>query len=123
MRSTKQRSAIQAALESSERPLTPPEILSEAQRNEPRLGIATVYRALRDGIEAGSIRSVEVPGGATHYERADHGHHHHFHCTRCGKVYEVHGCPGDLAKLAPAGFRVEGHEITLSGICAECAKA
>ena len=119
-RSTKQRSAIQAALQSSERPLTPPEILSEAQRNEPRLGIATVYRALRDGIEAGSIRSVEVPGGATHYERADHGHHHHFHCTRCGKVYEVHGCPGDLAKLAPAGFRVEGHEITLSGVCAEC---
>lgn len=119
-RQTRQRTAIEGVLAASERPLTPLEILAVAQRSLPTLGIATVYRALRDGQQAGTVQAVEVAGGTTHYERADHGHHHHFHCTACGKIYEVHGCPGDLAALAPRGFQVEGHEITLRGRCAEC---
>ena len=119
-RSTRQRQAIASVLTSAERPLTPPEILAAAQVSQPGLGIATVYRALRDGQAAGEIRMVEVPGGMVHYEPAHQGHHHHFHCTDCGKLYEVHGCPGDLARLAPPGFTVTGHEITLSGICAAC---
>ena len=121
-RQTRQRTAIEGILAASERPLTPLEILAVAQRAVPTLGIATVYRALRDGQDAGTVQPVEVAGGMTHYERADHGHHHHFHCTACGKVYEVHGCPGDLAALAPVGFRVEGHEITLRGQCVACVK-
>jgi Fur family transcriptional regulator, ferric uptake regulator len=121
-RSTRQRQAIASVLTAAERPLTPPEILAAAQVSQPGLGIATVYRALRDGQAAGEIRLVEAPGGMAHYEPAHHEHHHHFHCTECGKLYEVHGCPGDLARLAPSGFIVAGHEITLSGICATCAK-
>jgi Fur family ferric uptake transcriptional regulator len=119
-RQTRQRAAIESVLGASERPLIPLEILAIAQRELPTMGIATVYRALRDGQEAGTIQAVEVAGGTTHYERADHAHHHHFHCVACGKVYEVHGCPGNLAGLAPAGFQVEGHEITLRGRCAAC---
>jgi Fur family transcriptional regulator, ferric uptake regulator len=34
----------------------------------------------------------------------------------------VHACPGDLAHMAPAGFRVEAHDITLYGQCADCVK-
>ena len=119
-RQTRQRTAIEGVLAASERPLTPLEILAVAQRSLPTMGIATVYRALRDGQQAGTVQAVEVAGGTTHYERADHGHHHHFHCIACGKVYEVHGCPGDLAALAPNGFHVEDHEITLHGRCADC---
>lgn len=120
IRSTRQRQVIDEVLTSTDRPLTPAEILTAAQRSHPQLGIATVYRALRDGIDTGRLRAVEVPGGTTHYETATHGHHHHFHCTVCGKVYEVEGCPGDLARLAPDGFVVTGHEITLSGRCRAC---
>ena len=119
-RSTRQRQVIERALARTARPLSPQELLAEAQQDLPRLGIATVYRALRDGQDGGSIRPVEVPGGATRYELSSHGHHHHFHCTACGRVFEVEGCPGDLANLAPKGFAVTGHEILLSGICREC---
>ena len=119
-RSTRQRQVIEAVLARTARPLSPHELLGEAQSDLPRLGIATVYRALRDGQDAGSIRTVEVPGGATRYELASHGHHHHFHCLTCSKVYEVEGCPGNLVSLAPAGFEVTGHEILLSGTCREC---
>ncbi len=120
LRATRQRRSITAVLAGSERPLTPAEILARARHDLPSLGIATVYRSLRDGLDDGSLRAVEVPGATTHYEVASHGHHHHFHCTGCGRVYEVHGCPGDLARLAPPGFAVDGHEITLSGRCREC---
>jgi Fur family ferric uptake transcriptional regulator len=35
----------------------------------------------------------------------------------------VHDCPGDLAHLAPKGFSVERHELTLYGQCDECSFA
>jgi Fur family ferric uptake transcriptional regulator len=38
-------------------------------------------------------------------------------------VFDVHRCPGDLAALAPPGFSVDHHEITLYGRCAECRRA
>lgn len=121
-RSTRQRQVIEDVLARTDRPLTPPELLSEAQRDLPRLGIATVYRALRDGQDAGRIHAVEVQGAAVRYELASHGHHHHFHCTTCAKVFEVHACPGDLQHLAPPGFHVSGHDLTLRGTCKECAR-
>ena len=120
-RSTRQRQVIESVLAQAERPLTPQELLLEAQRELPRLGIATVYRSLRDGQDAGTIHSVEVQGATVRYEVSSHGHHHHFHCTACAKIFEVHACPGDLQHLAPPGFQVSGHDLTLRGICHDCA--
>jgi Fur family ferric uptake transcriptional regulator len=101
-------------------PLTPDEIRSAAARRVRGLGIATVYRALRQLVDGGEALVVEVPGAAPRYERAGRGHHHHFHCRSCGRVFEVAGCPGDVAQIAPPGFRVDGHEIVLYGTCPAC---
>jgi Fur family ferric uptake transcriptional regulator len=38
-------------------------------------------------------------------------------------VFDVHACPGDLSRLAPPGFTVEDHDLTLYGRCRECAPA
>jgi Fur family ferric uptake transcriptional regulator len=54
------------------------------------------------------------------YETAQRGHHHHFRCDACLRVFDVHQCPGDLAGLAPPGFAVSRHEITLYGLCNDC---
>lgn len=119
-RTTRQRSAIEAALARAAHPLTAEELLASAQAECPALGIATVYRAIRDLTTAGRVQAVALPGAAPRYERAGRGHHHHFACRGCGKVFHVEGCPGDLARLAPAGFAVEAHEIVLYGMCAGC---
>jgi len=88
----------------------------------PGLGIATVYRNLRALAGDGWLREVELPGdGPSRFEVAGKDHHHHFHCRRCDRVYEVDACPGDLRALAPPGFRPETHEIILYGLCAACA--
>ncbi|MEM7481701.1 MAG: transcriptional repressor [Acidobacteriota bacterium] len=119
-RRTNQRAAIRRALEQANRPLSPQEILDLAEDGAPGLGIATVYRALKSLVEKGWLRTVDLPGGPSRYELTGKDHHHHFHCRACDRVYEVDDCPGEVAGLAPAGFRTEDHEIILYGRCAAC---
>ncbi|GDY12184.1 transcriptional repressor [Planctomycetota bacterium] len=119
-RRTRQREAIRAAIVAAGRPLAPQEILDAAVPAVPGLGIATVYRALKDLAGSGEIVAVELPGSTVRYEAAGHGHHHHFHCRRCSRVFEVDGCVAGVEALAPAGFSVASHEILLYGDCADC---
>lgn len=119
-RNTRQREAISAALRRAARPLSPLELQALAARHVPGLGIATVYRALKELSAAGEVASVLLPGEAPRFELARSGHHHHFHCRDCGQVFEVEGCPGNLERLAPDGFRLERHELVLYGLCGIC---
>ena len=120
-RSTRQRHAIATALDAAGHPVTLEELLALAKRAAPGLGIATVYRAIKDLRKEGAVVAVEVPGHPTCYESADHGHHHHFHCRKCRTVFEVHACATGVTAMAPKGFRLEDHEIVLRGVCAACA--
>lgn len=120
MRKTKQRQAIQRVFAESEHPLSPEDVLSLASAYAPGLGIATVYRALKALTESGTLKVVDIPGQQSRYEMADLAHHHHFHCNSCDRVYDIHACPGNLEQLAPPGFSVNSHSITLFGSCPEC---
>jgi len=121
-RATRQRNALRSVLEAAGRPLSPQEILHEAQGIVNAIGLATVYRNLKRLADDGTIRLVTLPGESPRYEMTETAHHHHFQCTRCQRVYDVPGCPGDLRRLAPRGFKVESHDVTLYGRCAACAK-
>lgn len=126
-RNTRQREAILASLHASGRSLSPVEIREEASRDVPNLSLTTVYRQLKGLVEEATVETVDLPGQSTRYEApcgesgesADH-HHHHFHCVHCEKVYPIHACPGSMAQLAPKGFRVERHDLTLHGRCPAC---
>jgi Fur family ferric uptake transcriptional regulator len=120
-RNTRQRTAIRDAIAQSGRPLLPQEVLEAAQASTPGLSIATVYRNLKSLTDDGTLRTVLLPGENARYELAHTGHHHHFQCRQCQRVFEVDACPGDLSHLAPAGFTVDDHDLTLYGRCAECA--
>ncbi len=117
---TRQRTAIREALANAARPLQPQEVLESAQAQVPGLGIATVYRNLKALVDEGALRSVNLPGDNPRFEPAGLHHHHHFQCQQCQKVFDVHGCPGDLAALAPPGFTVADHDLVLYGRCSDC---
>lgn len=119
-RRTKQRQAITRVFERTNRPLSPEEIRVEASRWVPGIGVATVYRAIRALVASGHLRAVALPGAADRYERSAPGHHHHFHCQDCDRVFDVDACPGTLSDIAPKGFAVEAHDIILYGSCREC---
>jgi Fur family ferric uptake transcriptional regulator len=122
-RATRQNTAIREALESAGRPLSPAEVLDAARRHVAALGLATVYRNLKALVDAGSVQVVTLPGEVPRYEVARHGHHHHFRCDACQRVFDVEQCPGDLSGIAPPGFAVSRHEITLYGLCSDCGPA
>ena len=121
-RKTRQRDAIRRAIQAAKRPLSPREVLEQARLAVRATGIATVYRTLRLLVAEGSVHAISLPGEAPRYEAAKLKHHHHFPCTSCQRIYDVPGCPGNLRRLAPRGFTVVDHDLTLYGRCLDCGK-
>lgn len=121
-RKTRQREALLETFRISSGPLTPLELLEQTKAMVPDLGIATVYRNIKNFIEAGVLTAVPVPGQPDRYELSGKKHHHHCFCRICHRAFEAEGCPGSMNSLAPQGFKVEGHEIFLYGICKDCQK-
>ncbi len=83
----------------------------------------TVYRTLSELVDAGLLRDM-VLGGRTVYEH-DYGYpqHDHLYCQRCHKLIEFHS--DEVAQIRDAvaqshNFRVTGHRLIVSGICADC---
>jgi Fur family ferric uptake transcriptional regulator len=121
-RDTRQRTAIKTVVEASARPLSAQEVLAAAQSQVPGIGIATVYRNLKALTESGNVAVVSIAGLNPRYEavRVGQHHHHHFMCTACEKVFDVHSCPGAMLDAVPEGFKVDRHELTLYGQCKDC---
>lgn len=120
-RKTRQRDAILHVMRAADRPIGPMEILRAARRRSRGIGIATVYRNLKILAAEKILTVVEIPGAPPRYEISGKNHHHHFHCRRCDRLYEVEGCPKHLKRLTPRGFIFEDHDLTLYGVCAACA--
>ena len=121
-RQTQQRTAIVTVIEGMDCTFTPQEVLGQAQRACPGLGIATVYRSIRDLVEQGRVQRVIVAGSAPRYERANVTHHHHFHCGSCGEVTPLEGCALKKTYRLPSGFKASSHEVTFTGTCPTCAE-
>jgi Fur family ferric uptake transcriptional regulator len=120
-RKTRQRQAISDVFEGSTRPLSPREVLAAARKQIPQLGMATVYRAINKLLAEGWLKSVDLPGEAPRYELSGREHHHFFHCTDCGKAFEIE-CMGNkhFEAVNPEGFLLERHEVILYGKCRDC---
>ncbi len=119
-RDTKQRRAIREVFTREHRPLSTDEVLASGQDLVPSLGIATVYRNIKALLSEGWLHPVELPGEPARYEQSGRPHHHHFICRTCQQAFDVEACPKDVEHLAPAGFRVEDHELVLYGRCPGC---
>ncbi|MGA2160366.1 MAG: transcriptional repressor [Dehalococcoidia bacterium] len=120
VRVTKQRKTIHNVLVKYGRPLSVKEILELARSEVAGLGIATVYRSLKALQEEGQAIPVNLPGQSPRWEITPEGHHHHFLCNTCDKLFEIHGCPQGMAKLLPKGYHLEEHDILLRGQCDTC---
>ena len=123
LRNTQQRREIRELFEQNDRPLAADEALQLAQERIPGLGMATVYRTIKGLIDEGWLIAVEVPGQPPRYEVRGKAHHHHFHCLKCQRLFELEGCLEHLEKLIPSTFRVVDHVVLIYGYCAGCDRA
>jgi Fur family ferric uptake transcriptional regulator len=115
---TSRQKTLLELFESAKRPLSVEEAWEGVGRQT--MSLATLYRALGRLVELGRLKSIEISNAPQMYEAASIGHHHHFFCTTCGKVFEVDACPNNLSSLVPPGFTLKEHTITLYGDCKEC---
>jgi Fur family ferric uptake transcriptional regulator len=119
-RSTQQRREIRHVFERNDRPLAADEVLELAQKKTAGLGIATVYRTIKALTIEGWLVSVELPGEPPRYEVRGKVHHHHFHCLKCRRMFELEGCPERLEKIIPPKFHAVDHVVLIYGFCASC---
>jgi Fur family ferric uptake transcriptional regulator len=88
-----------------------------------RVSRPTVYRTLLELVDAGLLRDM-VLGGRTVYEH-DYGYpqHDHLYCEKCHKLIEFSSDVMPQLREAVARehqFRVTGHRLIITGVCADC---
>src|SRR5215831_5454331 len=111
IRMTRQLRAIHDVLNAADRPMSIEEIHRGARQQERGLGVATVYRTVKSLAEEGIVVPITLPGDTPRFELAGKGHHHHFRCHECGRVFETKACLANLWRLVPRRFELTGHEI------------
>jgi Fe2+ or Zn2+ uptake regulation protein len=118
-RSTAQRRAILAAIGRFDHHPTADEIFREVNRDLPLTSRATVYNTLNRLKEAGVLEELHQRG-VTRFD-ANARPHHHFECTRCGRIADVAWelVPELACPRLDAGM-VESYSVTFSGICWAC---
>ncbi len=126
LRLTRQRRAVVDAVAASRSCLSPLDVFQQARASCPDLGLTTVYRTLELLDEIGALRRIHGPSGCERLVPASAEHGHSVVCSACGRVTEFTDC--DMAVVLAAasretGYRITGHFLQLSGLCAECGAA
>lgn len=88
------------------------------------VGVATVYRNLRQMAEEGELRRIARCGRSDCFDGALEPHAHMV-CKQCGALIDVYD-PALLSAIESAaqsqGFLVGTEGMTVSGICARCSQ-
>ena len=102
---------------------TTDDLWQELRQVEPKIGRATVFRAVEKLVEMGVLNRIEFADGTHHYRVCGSAHHHHLTCTQCHRVMEINIClpQEQLAAIGEqTNFAIEGHALTLFGRCEKC---
>lgn len=121
---TRQRETILESFLGSRDHLTCEEIHSRVVKDDPSIGLATVYRTLRLFVESGIASERRFQDGVTRYEPKQ-SHHDHLICVRCGRIVEfesdeIERLQDEVARQR--GFQLLSHRHELYGACEDCAE-
>ncbi len=126
LRLTHQRRLLAELLESAEEHLDAEEFYRRAQRRDPEIHRATIYRTLKTLKKLGLIDELDlmhVNGERHYYEIRPRTLHIHLVCMRCGKVQEPGGRFWEDLKTRvrkETGFKPDMVRIEMGGRCTAC---
>lgn len=113
-------------LKNREEHLSCDEIYNIVSKDNPEIGIATVYRTLQLFEKLDIVYKLNFDDGFSRYElnqgTGDH-HHHHLICLKCGKVMEVKlDLLDSLEKKIEEeeNFAIVDHNVQFYGYCSNC---
>ena len=119
MRLTDQRRTIARVLEEAPDHPDVEELHLRANREDPGISIATVYRTVKLFEEAGILERREFRDGRARYEDAERDHHDHLIDLHSGEVIEfvdpeIEALQERIAERL--GYRLMGHRLELYGV-------
>jgi|TARA_B110000240_G_scaffold91109_1_gene103524 Fur family ferric uptake transcriptional regulator len=119
LRMTEQRRVVAQVLETSNDHPDVEELYFRASKLDPRISIATVYRAVKLFEESGILEKLEFGDGRARYEDADRDHHDHLIDMQTGEVIEF--IDPDIEALqekiaARLGYKLKDHRLELYGV-------
>ena len=86
------------------------------------MGLATVYRHLRQLQQRGLIRCRHLPSGEALFAPMERDEHH-LTCVDCGATLVLEHCPMHNVKLhgdQADGFQLLFHTLEFFGLCSHC---
>jgi len=122
-RVTRGRVVVLACLLDARRALTHAEVEAAIGRAH-RMDRVTVYRVLDWLTELGLAHRISGDDRVWRFRAQQHSHrgsHPHFQCNRCGEVVCLDETPKVPTVHLPAGFQGNEVELTVKGVCGECA--
>lgn len=122
-RVTSGRVQILAMLLTEQRAVSHHEIEEQLQGKH-QLDRVTLYRVLDWLNENGYIHRVVGDDRVWRFRAntdVNPHHHAHFECTRCTRVICLNDMKAEYTRPLPAGYRSQQIELTVKGLCAECA--
>lgn len=124
LRSSSKRNTILKTFLKEEGHVTAEELYRKVNKEDPSIGIATVYRTLKLFHEAGLARMSRFEKGEAHYEHDyQHAHHDHLICLKCGSITEFKNpaIEENQDKIAKKyKFEITSHRLELYGKCSKC---
>lgn len=115
--------AVLAALRAMPHHPTAAALYDEVRRTHPRLGRATIYRALSALEVAGLVAVAGRDALGCHYD-ARTAPHDHVICVVCGRIEDIERSPADppqgYASAAASGYALAGYEVRYYGRCPDC---
>ena len=116
LRMTGQRRVIASVLSDSGDHPDVAAVHRRAQRQDPGISVATVYRTLRLFEEVGILKRHEFRDGRARYEDAERDHHDHLIDITSGEVVEF--VSEEIEKLqneiaAGLGYRIVAHRLEI----------
>ena len=122
----KKRNAILACLQQTHAHPSAEMVHDMLRASHPDISLATVYRNLTRFKQQGLIQSLGTVNGVERFD-ANTNPHVHFVCTCCDAVIDLPQIevPQSLGQDTEkyAGCRVQGCQLTFTGLCGKCANS
>eukprot|EP01047_Picozoa_sp_COSAG01_P013498 COSAG01_NODE_636_length_14635_cov_18.612617_10_plen_140_part_00 len=102
------------------------DFLNKLHKQKKTFSRATIYRTIKQLLEAGLIQKITTQSGKVFYEPCrDQKQHDHLICKNCGKIIEIKEdlIENYLGKFCQnIGFKSEYRSLHVFGICQSCQK-
>jgi Fur family ferric uptake transcriptional regulator len=102
--------------------LTGQDLHARLRTGEGAMGLATVYRHLRQLQQRGLVRCRHLPSGEALFAPRERDEHH-LTCVDCGHTLRLPHCPVHGLELPTThleGFQPLFHTLEFFGLCASC---